>query len=249
MRLSANDPNQLTVLLTCEHGGNDVPAAYRQLFEGQKDALESHRGYDIGALGVALQMASRLSTPIIFSTTTRLLIDLNRSLDRPDAFSEYSRDLAPNDRDRIIAEFYKPYRSSVEQVASAVISSGHRLLHIGVHSCTDELHGTTRDLDISLLFDEARPREKELCERWRSQLQRLAPDFRYPFNEPYNGSDDGLTTTLRGEFGPDKYLGIEIELRQSMIKTQPEQQAIGDFLATSAIACVSGSLEDRPLAP
>jgi len=38
------------LVLTCEHGGNRVPAAYRALFEGAEALLATHAGYDIGAL-------------------------------------------------------------------------------------------------------------------------------------------------------------------------------------------------------
>ena len=50
-------------LFTCEHGGNRIPAPYRRLFRGQRALLDSHRGYDPGALvmgnGEGLQGAAR----------------------------------------------------------------------------------------------------------------------------------------------------------------------------------------------
>ncbi len=221
------------ILLTCEHGGRDVPDSYKSLFRGQKEVLDSHRGYDIGALGVALRMASRLAVPIIFSTVTRLLVDLNRSDNAADVFSEFTRGLAADERERILATHYRPHRERVEQLVTAAIASGHRVLHLGVHSCTDELNGNVRDLDISLLFDEARGLEAELCDRFRAALQREAGGLRYPFNEPYRGADDGLTTTLRSRFAPEEYLGIEIEVRQGMVRRAAEQKAVGDLLAVS----------------
>ena len=210
-----------------------MPAPYKPLFRGAKEVLASHRGYDIGALGVALRMASALLLPLIHSTVTRLLIDLNRSLDEHDVFSEFSRDLPVSEHDVLIATYYAPYRQSVERCIASAIVAGHRVLHVGVHSCTDVLNGTQRDLDISWLFDEARSDEHDLCTAWRDGLSHLAPDHRLPFNEPYRGADDGLTTTLRAHFAPCDYLGIEIEVRQSMITTAKAQHATGDLLARS----------------
>jgi hypothetical protein len=37
------------LLVSCEHGGNRVPARYVALFEGAADVLATHRGYDLGA--------------------------------------------------------------------------------------------------------------------------------------------------------------------------------------------------------
>jgi predicted N-formylglutamate amidohydrolase len=101
----------------------------------------------------------------------------------------------------------------------------------------------TRDLDIALLFDDARVREEDFCERWRSELrQKLAGDLRYRFNEPYHGADDGLTTTLRSRFAPEDYLGIEIELRQGMVLRSSEQNAAGDLLASALGSCLGRSV-------
>jgi len=67
-------------IITCEHGGNRIPASYRQLFRGQRALLDSHRGYDPGALVMATTLAGTFRAPLVASTTSRLLIDLNRSM-------------------------------------------------------------------------------------------------------------------------------------------------------------------------
>ncbi len=237
---TASQPTFL--LITCEHGGCDVPAKYEHLFHGQSSVLESHRGHDIGALGVALRLASNLAAPVVFSTVTRLLVDLNRSVDQPDLFSEFTRGLPREERERIVATFYTPHRRNVEQLASCAITSGYRVLHLGVHSCADVLNGNRRDLDIALLFDEARALEQAFCEQYRAQLQQRQHDLRHPFNQPYRGADDGLTTTLRSRFRAEDYLGIEIELRQGMILSAAEQRAVGDLLSV-ALRDMAGVME------
>ena len=220
-------------LLTCEHGGNDVPARYRHLFDGASAALESHRGYDPGALGVAREMAARLAAPLIFSTTSRLLVELNRSPDHPMLFSEFAASLSRAERQEIVATLYAPYRGSVETTIAAAVGAGHEVHHVGVHSCADELDGDRRDLDIALLFNTDRAREAALCERWVAAMRRVRPELRYRFNEPYRGADDGLTTTMRGTFPPDAYLGIEVEVRQGMIGGAEEQRVIGELLSST----------------
>jgi predicted N-formylglutamate amidohydrolase len=233
------------VLLTCEHGGCEVPDDYARCFEHAEGVLASHRGYDIGALGVAHRLAARLSVPLMFSTVTRLLVDLNRSLGQPDLWSEFTRGLTDGERSAILAGYYTPYRQSVARLVENAVGSGQTVIHLGVHSCADRLHDQDRDLDISLLFDETRERELSLCERWRSQLQRMNDCLRYPFNVPYRGSDDGLTTTLRGRFAGDAYLGIEIELRQGVVQHPDGQRAMGDLLADSLTAALRSEPADR----
>ncbi|MGP1273503.1 MAG: N-formylglutamate amidohydrolase [Phycisphaerales bacterium] len=232
-----DSPAKPYLLLTCEHGGREVPAPYRRVFAGQQELLRTHRGSDIGALGVGLRMAARLSTPIVFSTVTRLLVDLNRSEDHPEVFSELSRHLCEQERQRVLEVFYRPYRRCVLDTIAAAIHAGHRVVHLGVHTCTDVLAGVRRELDIALLFDEARPHEAGFCEAYRSAILRQEGDLRCPFNQPYRGADDGLTTALRAQFAPEEYLGIEIEIRQGMVGRAAHQQRVGDLLS-EAVSCV-----------
>ncbi|MEC9373270.1 MAG: N-formylglutamate amidohydrolase, partial [Planctomycetota bacterium] len=86
------------ILITCEHAGREIPPRWRRHFRGASEILRSHRGLDIGAFDVALALAEHLAAPLIFSRTSRLLIELNRSLDHPRLFSEYTRDLDESER-------------------------------------------------------------------------------------------------------------------------------------------------------
>jgi N-formylglutamate amidohydrolase len=79
-------------LITCEHGGNRIPAPYRRLFRGRRALLDSHRGYDPGALAMARAMARAFRAPLVTSTISRLLIDLNRSIGHPHLFSVAPRE-------------------------------------------------------------------------------------------------------------------------------------------------------------
>ena len=46
-------PRELFPIITCEHAGNEVPARYRDLLRGSEALLQTHRGWDPGALSVA----------------------------------------------------------------------------------------------------------------------------------------------------------------------------------------------------
>jgi len=78
--------NQLVI--TCEHGGREVPREYAALFSDRAALLDSHRGWDAGALELGRQLADAFGVPLHVATTTRLLVDLNRSIGHRQLFSE-----------------------------------------------------------------------------------------------------------------------------------------------------------------
>jgi predicted N-formylglutamate amidohydrolase len=206
-------------VITCEHGGNRVPRPYRPLFETAecRKLLDSHRGYDIGALIVARELAALLSAPLVASTTSRLLIDLNRSLGHPQLFSNATRATSAETRQRIIDQHYRPYRARAESVISQGIDRGRRVVHISCHSFTPELEGRRRNADIGLLYDPARTGEMAFCERWKANFGVTAPDLRVRRNYPYEVKNDGFTSELRRRFQSEIYIGIELEINQQVV--------------------------------
>jgi predicted N-formylglutamate amidohydrolase len=227
------------VILSCEHGGHDVPPAYATLFKGADEVLASHRGWDIGALGVAQRFACVTSYPLIACTFTRLLVEPNRSPDSGTLFSTYTESLDDDTKAKIKREYYDRHRGSVERLIADAIAAGRRVLHVGVHSCTDELDGHVRELEASLLFDPDRQSEADVCHAWNTELAMLEPAWRLPFNEPYKGTDDGLTTWLRGRFAADAYAGVEVEVRQGLIAGMNARRHVGDVLARALAAALT----------
>lgn len=205
----------LRLLVTCEHGGHRVPKAHAARFRGHAAVLRSHRGWDRGALVVARQLARAFAAPLHAATISRLVVDLNRSPDHPRVFSEFTRDLAPAARQRLLAQWHRPHRLAVERQVARLQRAGGTVLHIAVHSFTPVLDGTVRRADVGLLFDPARRAEAAFRRRWQAALRTVAPDWRVYANLPYRGTSDGLTTTLRRCF-PRRYLGFELELNQRL---------------------------------
>ena len=202
------------LLITCEHGGNRIPARYRHLFAGFEALLQTHRGFDAGALVLAKELAKALHAPLFVSTTSRLLIDLNRSIGHPRLYSEATRAAPAALRREILEAHYLQYRNQVEAEIAAAVARGRRVIHISSHSFTPVLDGSVRNADIGLLHDPARPGETELCRRWQAQLKRLLPGLIVRRNYPYTGKSDGLTAYLRRRFPAAAYLGIELEMNQ-----------------------------------
>ena len=204
-------------LITCEHGGNRIPSPYRALFHGHAALLGTHRGYDPGALIMAKELARALHAPLVTSTISRLLIDLNRSIGHPQLFSTVTRGTPATLREKIVEQHYRPYREHVERLVRQAVSRGRRVIHISSHSFTPELHGHVRRADAGLLYHPGRRGEVQLCARWKAALAKLAPELRVRRNYPYAGKGDGLTSHLRLGFPPGAYVGIELEVNQRMV--------------------------------
>lgn len=214
-------PSNLSLVITCEHAGNEVPPEYADLFSGQEELLQSHRGYDIGALELAAQLHSAMKAPLIYTKITRLLVETNRSDSHPQVFSKITKSLDQIEKQKILDTFYYPHRRRVIEAISERIDVGN-VLHLGVHTFTPELDGEVRNADIGLLYDPARKREKDFCECWKQVLLERGNTLRVRMNYPYLGKADGLTTTLRKMFLAEKYLGIEIEVNQRFALEMPE---------------------------
>ena len=204
-------------IITCEHGGNRIPAPYRALFRGQRALLDSHRGYDPGSLIMAKALATAYRAPLVASTVSRLLIDLNRSIGHPQLFSAVTRAAPAQARAQIVEQYYRPYRGQVERLVSQAVSRGHRVVHISSHSFTAELDGTVRGADVGLLYHPGRRGEADACARWKESLAALAPELRVRRNYPYAGKGDGLTSHLRARFAQCDYVGIELEINQRIV--------------------------------
>lgn len=205
------------VLITCEHGGNRIPARYRPLFQGFEALLQTHRGFDPGARALGRQMAKALAAPLFVSTTSRLLIDLNRSEGHPRLYSEVTRRAPTPVRREILNAYYLPYRKRVEAHIGDAIARGRRVVHISSHSFTPQLEGAVRRADVGLLYDPARCSELEFCRRWQATLEARMPELDVRRNYPYTGKSDGLTRYLRRRFPAELYIGVELEINQKHV--------------------------------
>jgi predicted N-formylglutamate amidohydrolase len=215
----------LKVVITCEHGGNQIPEYYQPLFIGFESLLNSHRGYDLGSLFLGQRLAEGIADEIYIADESRLLVDLNRSLQHPDLFSEVTRALPFDQQQELLRQHYFPYRTAVEKQIGDFLKQGHPVVHLSIHTFTPELAGEERQADIGLLFDPDRESEGTLCKRWQAHLGLQAPNLRVRMNYPYLGVDDGFTTYLRMRFGVKQYAGIELEVNQKFFLFREKYQA------------------------
>jgi len=118
------------LLITCEHGGRRVPPLYEPHFDAHRHLLDTHRGIDFGALTLAREMATALGAPLVASTTTRLLVDLNRNVRQKTLFSEATRPLPVEDRQQILRRYHRPHWRRIEAEVDGAIERGRRVVHV-----------------------------------------------------------------------------------------------------------------------
>jgi predicted N-formylglutamate amidohydrolase len=224
---------KVQVIITCEHGGNRIPGTYARYFAGRDALLESHEGYDAGALTMAREFAHRLHAPLVAATVSRLLVDLNRSLGHPDLHAKFIASHSDSTRNAIIERYYRPYRDQAEDWIMASIGTGHRVIHLSSHSFTPVLHGDERTADVGLLYDPVRQSETSFCLRWQKELQTAAPALKVRRNYPYRGNSDGFTAYLRNRFPASHYLGIELEINQRRMSNDRDWSALRATMITT----------------
>lgn len=212
------------MVISCEHGGNRIPARYRPLFRGLGHVLAGHRGYDRGAAFLAKALARAFNTPCHIALESRLLIDLNRSPRNRAVFSHITSTLSPTEKARIVKEFYLPYRCAVEDDVAAQIKSSSAVVHLSVHSFTPRIEGRKRRADIGLLYDPQRSFERVFCRRWKQILRQRYPELHVRLNYPYRGISDGFTAYLRKRYSASRYCGIELEVNQRLMAADITQR-------------------------
>ncbi|TRX70472.1 N-formylglutamate amidohydrolase [Carboxylicivirga sp. M1479] len=213
------------VVLSCEHGGNEVPEKYRNLFKNAVSALNSHRGYDIGAKELFDLMNFAYIAHRQCATTSRLLVDINRSLHRRTLFSEFTKNLAKEEKKLILENYYYAFRKPFDLKIQKLWSQNKTVLHLSVHSFTPMLNNKIRQTDFGILYNPERKEEKHFAKLWKDKINEILPDYRVRFNYPFRGKPDGHVRYFRDR-EQEKYLGIEFEMNQKYAHDQVLLQKI-----------------------
>jgi predicted N-formylglutamate amidohydrolase len=239
----ASVPRPLHVIVSCEHGGNRVPAAYARWFAHAATLLASHRGYDPGALAIGRILAARLHAPFYCTTVSRLVVEQNRSPGHRQLFSTQMRSAPAAVREDALKRYYLPYHRAVVADVEQAIAAGARVLHVSAHSFAPVLRGDARRTDLGLLYDPAHGPEAAFCRSLQAAL-RAHTGRVVRLNYPYRGTSDGFTTRLRQRHAAADYLGMELEVNQRLVRTAGWPR-LRDAIAAGFAAAV-GALAASP---
>jgi len=235
----------VALLLTCEHAVNHVPKEWKSLFASCPEVLRSHRAFDQGAADLAHYLATNLSAPVYEAKLTRLLVDHNRSPHNRSLWSEFSRELPGSEKLRLLESYYRPFRNEVAEWISKSLTDESKVVHISVHSFTPVLNGNNRAVDIGLLYDPGRSEEGFFADVWKSRLSVCRPDLRARFNVPYRGCSDSHLTSYRALYKSSDYVGIEMEINQSLVDGKDGWAGLQKHIADSLIESIADLTSDE----
>lgn len=179
----------------------------------ERTILQDHWGWDIGALGVSRNLADMVNAPLVSSTISRLICDLNRNLDAPDLYRKecdgvvlgFNHNLSDEERGVRVA-LHEAFHGFVEDKVREKAPCGL----VSIHSFTPVWRGVPRQLEVGILFN-----------RYEKTAQRLAKDLersniKVALNEPYSGFEDGVYSIERHGLASETPY-IELEIRQDLI--------------------------------
>jgi predicted N-formylglutamate amidohydrolase len=206
------------VLLVCEHATHFMPAAYAGL--GLSDAEQRrHIGWDPGAAQLACALSDALDAPLLLATYSRLLRDLNRSADAPDAVTTRSEgtDIPGNEalpdaeRTRREARIYAPFHAELDAAIEARLAARAAPVIISVHSFTPTWHGAPRPWHAGVISRH----DRRIADVFLAYLGQDA-SLCLGDNLPY-GADGGTFHTMTRHAEARGIPGAVFEVRQDLL--------------------------------
>ncbi|MEM9533768.1 MAG: N-formylglutamate amidohydrolase, partial [Pseudomonadota bacterium] len=234
--LNADSPAR--AVLICDHASNRVPAVLNDLGLDHQ-ARNRHIAWDMGAGKMTRFLARYLNVPAVLAGYSRLVMDLNRLPDTPDAYPEVSdftvipgnQGLSQEDRDLRRRSLFEPYHGAIERQLDQVRARGERPALVAIHSYTQELlaGGGQRPWHIGVLYEKD-PR----IARGLLKALSMSTDVQAGDNQPYSGAHEhDYSVDTHGEAAGIACCGIEV--RQDLLATAQSfhywATILGDALA------------------
>jgi predicted N-formylglutamate amidohydrolase len=228
-----NEHGQARVLLVGDHVSNHIPKSLQQL--GLEDwVLQEHVAYDIGTRKLLTHLVDHLDAPAVMAGYSRLVIDLNRSLEDPSVMPEVSdnipipgnQGLSAEDRNRRIHSFYTPYRAAIDHALQDFRKRDIVPALIAIHSFTPQMAGFERPWHIGLLWDKDPRIPLKMLQHLRAHPQAINVGD----NEPYSGKHPAdYTIDHHAEAAGLPHVSIEV--RQDLINTEAGAEKWATILA------------------
>ena len=190
-------------LFSCDYATCAVPEAYREIFRGAEDAVESTEGWEPGSLNLSQGFAMKFRTPLVHGDVTRLLIDFGQDGDA--RWSRFSSKLPEANQVKLVDRHERPYRMVFKQRIAEDLRRHSALLHLMIHTDSTTLGQvvleTATGADLAEKFTSA----------WRTRLVAAEVDVR----EVRGVELSPLATALAQVFPVDKYAQVRLKVSQT----------------------------------
>ncbi|MGY2440101.1 N-formylglutamate amidohydrolase [Pseudomonas sp. SDO52101_S400] len=219
------------LILVCEHASRYIPDALNNL--GLDDtAAREHIAWDIGALELAEQLSEKIGATLLSANYSRLLIDLNRPRHAPDSIPAQSeiyqvpgnRELDEATREYRRQCLFKPFHTRLQQLIDERLAEGRPVRVVGIHSFTPVYYGQPRELDVGVLFGQAKAYARRLLDGLDQHPLKVAG------NQPYRIDPLGdMTVPVHGDArGLESVL---IEVRNDLLRSPEAVTRWANYLA------------------
>ena len=223
------------VLLTGDHVSNAIPAAMNNLGLAQ-EVMQQHVAYDIGSDRLIRHLSQHLDAPAVLAGYSRLIVDLNRSLEDPTAIPEISdgisipgnQGLSRSEKAQRVRTFYTPYRVAIDRMLNQFRARGITPALISIHSFTPEMAGVWRPWHVGLLWDKDSRIPVPLLKRLRA----CPEEFNVGDNQPYSGKHPA-DYTIDHHAEANGLLHVSIEVRQDLVDSEEGAERWADILDQS----------------
>lgn len=219
------------LILVCEHASRYIPDALNNL--GLDDtAAREHIAWDIGALELAEQLSEKIGATLLSANYSRLLIDLNRPRHAPDSIPAQSeiyqvpgnRELDEATREYRRQCLFKPFHTRLQQLIDERLAEGRPVRVVGIHSFTPVYYGQPRELEVGVLFGQAKAYAQRLLDGLDRHPLKVAG------NQPYKIDPLGdMTVPVHGDArGLESVL---IEVRNDLLRSPEAVTRWANYLA------------------
>lgn len=218
------------VMIVADHAGNAIPPGIDLGID--QALLFDHIAVDLGVDPLARSLAERLRCAAMIARYSRLVVDLNRDCDEPNAVPESSdgyeipgNRLSEAARLARVADFWHPYHDRL----GAAIDRVRPNMLLNVHSFTPALKSRP---------EEARPWEVGILYNRDARAARIAIALLQEMNvvtgdnQPYSGRKLNATMNRHAEGRGIPYLGIEV--RQDLIADPAAVERWSELIGTVA---------------
>lgn len=228
------------IVLVCEHASSLVPT-YLQGLGLPRGQIERHIGWDIGALGLAMECSRLLDAPLVYARYSRLVLDVNRPVGAPDSIVEASEDtlipgncnLSDSEREFRQHSVYDPFHAALSELVERRRASDPDLAVANIHSFTPVYRGVSRPWQVGVLSDVDRRLADALLRELRRDAALCVGD-----NEPYSPRDRVYHTLDR--HAQSKALPcVMIEVRNDGLGSRIEQSAWAERLCGALMPSLS----------
>lgn len=193
----------MTYLFSCEHATCAVPEAYREIFRGSEDVVESVEGWEPGSLNLGQGFAMKFRTPLVHGDVTRLLIDLEK--DGDERWSRFSLKLPEATRVKIADRHERPFRMQLTQRITDSLRRHTAVVHVMTH--------TSPHIDRRLMLEtpKSAPLAEKLAADWRGHLRAAEADVLHA----RESESSALEVFLQAEYPAAQYAQIRLTVSQS----------------------------------